>query len=158
MNAPLMWAQDRTRVFVTIKLQDIQDEQITFTETGFTLKCETRSPSGSYDCTVELFAAIDPDDAETKINKFGRYTQLNLRKKDVQTWWPRLARTTEKLHYVRIDWAKWVDDEDDLPASSSSKKAKKSTTKAETITQSSGEKTPTAAARVSQEGEGDNSL
>ncbi|OHT10431.1 hypothetical protein TRFO_20318 [Tritrichomonas foetus] len=53
------------------------------------------------------------DDEETKYQKFGRNIKINLRKKDPNSWWPRLASTTAKLHNVKIDWEKWVDDSDD---------------------------------------------
>jgi hypothetical protein len=111
-NPPLMWAQDRTRVFVTIKLQDIENESVTFGEASFTFKGRTRSPSAVYDFPLELFAEILPDDEETKISQFGRYTQLNIRKKDITVWWPRLAKTTERLHNLRIDWEKWVEEDE----------------------------------------------
>jgi hypothetical protein len=114
-NPPLMWAQDKTRVFVTIKLQDVQNEVITFQSGHFLFKGEVRNPQILYDYTFELFDEVLPDDPETKYNKFGRYLQLNLKKKDPTVWWPRLAKTASKLHHVRIDWEKWVDDEEGLP-------------------------------------------
>jgi hypothetical protein len=109
---PLMWAQDKTRVFVTIKLQDIENADITFSDSGLRFKGTTRSPRAEYDFTLELYGELLADDPETKINKFGRYTQLNLRKKDASVWWPRLAKTPEKLHNVRIDWEKWVEEDE----------------------------------------------
>ena len=107
-----MWAQDRTRVFVTVKLQDIQNEEITFAEERFVFKGHTLD-SKVYGTDLELFGEILPDDPETKYVKYGRYLQLNLRKKDSTKWWPRLAKTDKKLHNVKIDWEKWVDDQDD---------------------------------------------
>jgi hypothetical protein len=111
-NPPLMWAQDKTRIFVTIKLQDVTDEQIDFTPNSFAFRGVIRSPPVAYDHTLELFQEIVPDDAETKYVKYGRYLQLNLRKKDDGIWWSRLAKSQQKLHNVRIDWEKWVDDDE----------------------------------------------
>lgn len=115
-NPPLMWAQDRTRVFITVKLQDVEGEDISFESDKFKFRGRTRSPAVEYDTVFELFGEILPEDKETKYSKFGRYLQMNLRKKDSRVWWPRLAKTEKKLHHVGIDWEKWVDDEDDLPA------------------------------------------
>jgi prostaglandin-E synthase len=111
-NPPLMWAQDTTRVFITIKLQDVQNEEIIFRPGEFVFKGQVRNPDASYNHTFELFEEVIPDDPETKYNKFGRYLQLNLTKKDSSIWWPRLAKTANKLHHVRIDWEKWVDDDE----------------------------------------------
>jgi hypothetical protein len=118
-----MWAQDKTRVFVTIKLQDVQNEEIIFQPTHFVFRGQVRSPEVAYDYSFELFEEVDTEHPETKYSKFGRYLQLNLRKRDAAVWWPRLAKTMSKLHHVRIDWEKWVDD--DEPAPLSSKQAKK---------------------------------
>ena len=112
-NPPLMWAQDRTRVFVTIKLQDVENENIQFLSDRFLFKGSTKKPVVDYDTELEVFGEILPQDKETKYIKFGRYIQLNLRKKDSRIWWPRLAKTEKKLHHVGIDWEKWIDDEDD---------------------------------------------
>lgn len=112
-NPPLMWAQNKTHVFITVKLQDVADEVITFAPGQFTFKGTTKNPAKQYDMVFELFAEILPEDKGTKYNKFGRYLQLNLRKKDSRIWWPRLAKTEKKLHHVRIDWEKWIDDQSD---------------------------------------------
>ena len=36
-----------------------------------------------------------------------------MRKKDPKIWWPRLAQTSQKLHNVKIDWERWVDDDEE---------------------------------------------
>jgi hypothetical protein len=118
----MMWAQDKTRVFITIKLQDVYDEEIVFEPGHFLFKGRVASPEIFYDCNFQLFEDILPDHSETKYNKFGRYLQLNLRKKVDSIWWPRLAKTTNKLHHVRIDWEKWVEGEDDVAPTKKPKK------------------------------------
>lgn len=103
-----MWAQDRDVVYITIKLQDISNEEIVFGEDHFIFR--GKSGDTTYDYKLELFGNIHPTDKTTKYNKFGRYTQLNCRKADTRKWWPRLAKTARKLANVGIDWEKWVDD------------------------------------------------
>jgi prostaglandin-E synthase len=129
----MMWAQDKTRVFITIKLQDVRDEEIIFEPGHFLFKGRVISPEVVYDYTFQLFEDILPDDPETKYSKFGRYLQLNLRKKDDSIWWSRLAKTTNKLHHVRIDWEKWVEGEDDVAPAKKPKSAPKKTVAAESI-------------------------
>jgi len=104
-----MWAQDRNKVYITIKLQDIKGESINFDERSFTFKGHAND--SDFDFKLELFNDIYHNVEETKYVKFGRYTQLTLRKKDTNTWWPRLAKTAQKLPFVGIDWSKWVDDD-----------------------------------------------
>ena len=109
LNPPLMWAQDRKKLYITIKLQDIQNEEIIFNEDSFVFKA--RANGQDWDYKLELFDPVSHLDKETKYTKFGRYTQLNIRKKDTTKWWPRLAKTPKKLGNVGIDWEKWIDDD-----------------------------------------------
>ena len=109
LNPPLMWAQDRNKVYVTIKLQDIQDEEVSIDEGFFVFK--GKANGSDWDYKLELYDNICHNDKETKYVKFGRYMQLNFRKKDTTKWWPRLAKTPKKLANVGIDWEKWIDDD-----------------------------------------------
>lgn len=118
LNPPIMWAQDHDNVYVTIKLQDIQNEKIEFHNGSFRFIGHTPADNHDYDYNFELFEEIVPDSNETRYSKFGRYTQLNLRKRNTLKWWPRLAKTDKKLHNVAIDWEKWVDDDGDEEAAS----------------------------------------
>ena len=120
LNPPLMWAQDHDTIFVTIKLQDIQNEEVRFENGCFSIKCHTPADDHDYDYTFELFEEIVPDAEETKYAKYGRYTQLNMRKRNTLKWWPRLAKTNKKLHNVAIDWEKWVDNDEDEDANTHS--------------------------------------
>lgn len=111
LNPPLMWAQDRNVVYITIKLQDVANEEIIFGDDHFIFR--GKAGDVNYDYKLELFGNIHPTDQTTKYVKFGRYMQLNVRKIDTRTWWPRLAKTARKLANVGIDWEKWIDDPED---------------------------------------------
>lgn len=113
-HPPLMWAQDRNQVFITIKLQDVANETIQFNTNSFVFKGTTTSPPMEYDMTLELFGNIDPESRDTKYAIFGRNVKIELKKNDARSWWPRLAKTTNKLHNVKIDWERWVDNEEDF--------------------------------------------
>jgi hypothetical protein len=114
-NPPLVWAQDRTRLFVTIKLPGVQRDEVTFDPTHFHFRGEISNPPTAYDCVFELFGEIVPKDADTKCARVGLGLLVTLRKRDSRIWWPRLAKTTQKLHNVSVDWNRWIEDEDDAP-------------------------------------------
>lgn len=111
-HPPIMWAQDKNKVYVTLKLQDVQNEDIQFLSNAIKFRGSTLNPHADYDYTLELFQEIAEEDKETKYTKLGRYLQINLRKRNTKIWWPRLAKTTQKLHNVKIDWEKWIDDDE----------------------------------------------
>jgi hypothetical protein len=110
-NLPLSWAQDKLRVFITIKLAGVQNEEIKFESNGFNFKGHVEGDA-DYDTFFEVFEEICPVDRDTKYQRSGRYFQVILRKRDSRIWWPRLAKTSQKLHNVSIDWDKWIEDED----------------------------------------------
>ncbi|BFZ58990.1 p23 chaperone protein wos2 [Savitreella phatthalungensis] len=65
----------------------------------------------TYKLHLDLYDEIEP--AETK----QRHNDLNLlfvlqKKTDRAEFWPRLCATKEKLHYVRTDFDKWVDEDE----------------------------------------------
>jgi hypothetical protein len=110
LSPPLIWAQDKIHVFVTIKLAGVEGEDIKFESQRFLFKGKAKE--AEYDIAFELFQEISPVDRETKCQKVGGYWQLTLRKRDSRIWWPRLAKTSQKLHNVGVDWSKWIEDED----------------------------------------------
>jgi hypothetical protein len=114
-NPPLVWAQDKTRVFVTIKLYDVLHDSVQFDPHHFHFTGEITNPATTYDYLFELFEEIVPNDTDTKCVKLGRSQQITLRKRDSRIWWPRLGKTTQKLHNVSIDWDRWIEDEVDAP-------------------------------------------
>lgn len=70
-----------------------------------------------YDCKIELFADVD---SEIKMNKkTERHVELNVTKSS-DDWWPRLLNDKTKQHWLKVDFDKWVDEDDaeaDLGAS-----------------------------------------
>lgn len=112
-HPPMMWAQDRNHVFITIKIQDFAKDLIEFHDAHFVFKGKTKSPPMDYDMLFNFFNEILPEHEETKYSIFGRNVLIELRKKDPKIWWPRLAQTSQKLHNVKIDWERWVDDDEE---------------------------------------------
>lgn len=49
---------------------------------------------------------------ESKINIGVRNIFCVLEKAE-KKWWKKLLRGDEKIHYVKVDWDKWVDEDDE---------------------------------------------
>lgn len=94
---------------------DIKDQTLTFDGHSDSLK-------RSYHVVLEFYAEIEPK--ETKIVHTAKNIQLVLRKKELkEEFWPRLLKEAKKLHFLKTDFDKWVDEdeqdeapEDDLGA------------------------------------------
>ncbi|EAQ86617.1 hypothetical protein CHGG_07870 [Chaetomium globosum CBS 148.51] len=54
---------------------------------------------------------IDP--AESKTSHTARDVEMKLRKKELgETYWPRLLKDTKKAHFLKTDFDKWVDEDE----------------------------------------------
>ena len=109
--APLEWAQRKDTILITVRVIDAVGASITSDSTSFTYTGKSSSGDKVYNQRLELFAEID--ETQTKFVNRPRGTEIVLKKKDDSVWWPRLAKTTTKLHYVSVDWNRWIDSSSD---------------------------------------------
>lgn len=83
---------------------DLQPTKLTFTGTSTSKKL-------TYHVELEFYAEIDPK--ESKIHHTGRDIALVLRKKELkEEYWPRLLKESKKMHFLKTDFDKWVDEDE----------------------------------------------
>ncbi|KAH9807841.1 Protein wos2 [Teratosphaeria destructans] len=114
------WAQrssktdaEKNHIFLTIAVPDVDpkkiklDVQPTFLEfSGF-----SESKKADYHVKLEFYAEIDP--AASKVNHSGRAVELVLQKKELnEEYWPRLLKDKAKVHFLKTDFDKWVDEDE----------------------------------------------
>lgn len=116
----VLWAQrssqtDATKnfIYLTISVPDVPKDDLqldlkpntlTFTGTSGTLK-------RVYHLELEFYAEIDP--AESKINQTSKNIEIKLQKKELkEEYWPRLLKSLQKLHFLKTDFDKWVDEDE----------------------------------------------
>lgn len=87
----------------TVKM-DLQPTHVDFSGYSETKKL-------TYKVKLDFFAEIDPD--ESKRSPSARGFDFVLRKKEAKDeYWPRLTKEKQKLHFLRTDFAKWVDEDE----------------------------------------------
>ncbi|KAG7214181.1 hypothetical protein KM043_001527 [Ampulex compressa] len=108
---PVMWAQTRNTVFVTICLEDckepilkIEPEMIYFKGTGGT-------DQKMHEVTINLYEKIEPN--KTIQHLLARNMELILYKQEFGPHWPRLIKEKTKVHWLRNDFNKWKDEDTD---------------------------------------------
>ena len=111
MSAPIVWAQRKDVVLVTINVHDSIGSAVQIDSNSFTYTGQSSNKETNYNQKLEIFAEIDPSQSRYVVRPRG--IEISLKKKGETVWWPRLAKTTVKLHYVSVDWGKWVDSSDD---------------------------------------------
>jgi len=83
---------------------DLKPTGLTFTGHSDTLK-------RTYHVELEFYAEIDP--AESRINHTARDVEMKLRKKELNdAYWPRLLKEAKKVHFLKTDFDKWVDEDE----------------------------------------------
>lgn len=116
----VLWAQrssdadpSKNFVYLTITVPDVSKEELkldlkptglVFTGTSGTLKRK-------YHVELEFYGEIDP--AESKINHTSKNVEMKLQKKDLkEEYWPRLLKESKRVHFLKTDFDKWVDEDE----------------------------------------------
>lgn len=114
------WAQrssstdpEKNYVFLTIVVPDVPADKLKLdiqpTYVDFSGYSNTRK--ATYKVKLDLFAEIDPK--ESKTNHTTRSFELVLRKKELnEEFWPRLLKVKGKVHFLKTDFDKWVDEDE----------------------------------------------
>ncbi|XP_061365510.1 uncharacterized protein OsI_027940 isoform X2 [Gastrolobium bilobum] len=108
------WAQRVDKVYITVQLADSKNAKVDLTPDGvFTFSGSAGAEDHQYELKLELFDKVNVE--ESKINVGVRSIFCVVQKAE-SGWWKRLLRGEGKPpHYVKVDWDKWVDeDEDDV--------------------------------------------
>jgi len=106
---PVMWAQRKQGVFLTICLEDCKDPSIQLDADKIHFKGVGGSDKKEYEMDLEVYEPIDPEKSTHK--NTGRVIEFELRKA-TDTFWPRLTKGNEKKHWVKVDFSRWKDEDD----------------------------------------------
>ena len=116
----MTWAQrsssstaEKNVVFLTIVAPDVSASQvkIDLKPTSITFSGASETKKTTYHVELEFYAEIDP--AESKTHHSARDVAFVLRKKEMkEEYWPRLTKASQKLHFLKTDFDKWVDEDE----------------------------------------------
>jgi len=110
VSCPLvLWAQRADKVFVSVQLGDITEEQIKLETDSLTFKASSQGKV--WETSIEFNKSIIPEDSSSK--NMGREFLFELKKKDPGPFWPRLIKGTQKQQNVKVDFSRWKDEEDE---------------------------------------------
>ncbi|XP_021820110.1 uncharacterized protein OsI_027940 [Prunus avium] len=106
------WAQRVDKVFITVLLPDAKDAKVKLEPDGvFSFSASAGAENHHYELKLDLFDKVNVE--ESKINVGVRSIFCILEKAE-KVWWKKLLRGDEKTpHYVKVDWDKWVDEDED---------------------------------------------
>jgi hypothetical protein len=116
----VLWAQrssdsdaDKNFVYLTISVPDVpkNDVQLDLKPTSLVFTGTSSTLHRKYHVELEFYAEIDV--AESKINHTAKNIEMKLQKKELKLdYWPRLLKENKRLHFLKTDFDKWVDEDE----------------------------------------------
>ncbi|KAK6464361.1 HSP20-like chaperone [Scheffersomyces coipomensis] len=115
----VLWAQrssesdeSKNVLYVTIEVLDPTNIKLDLTSTHLKLTADSQDNSNHYNLDIEFFDEVDPEKSH-KNTESGSHIYLVIRKKTAQEeFWPRLTKQKLKYHYIKTDFDKWVDEDE----------------------------------------------
>ncbi|XP_031280560.1 uncharacterized protein OsI_027940 isoform X2 [Pistacia vera] len=106
------WAQRADKVFITVLLPDSKNAKVNLEPEGvFTFSAIAGAENNLYEIKLDLFDKVNVE--ESKIN-IGVRSIFCILEKAEKGWWKKLLRGDGKTpHYIKVDWDKWVDEDED---------------------------------------------
>ncbi|GAU39561.1 hypothetical protein TSUD_38140 [Trifolium subterraneum] len=106
------WAQRFDKVYITVQLPDSKNAKVDLTPDGvFTFSATAGAEDHLYELTLPLFDKVNVEESKINVGVRGIFCVVQ---KAESEWWKRLLKAEGKTpHYVKVDWDKWVDEDED---------------------------------------------
>lgn len=116
----VLWAQrsstteaEKNIIFLSINASDVTSSsaKVDLTPTRVSFKGYSETKKVEYQVDLDLFGEIDVDNS--KYHHSARGVEMVLRKKELkEEYWPRLLKESKKVHFLKTDFDKWVDEDE----------------------------------------------
>lgn len=114
----VLWAQRsdesdpaKNIVYLTIEVQDPINTKVDLSALSLKFSADSSDGNVHYALNLDFFDEIDPE--KSIKHEAGNQIRFILRKKKSQAeFWPRLLKEKLKLHYIKTDFDKWVDEDE----------------------------------------------
>ena len=106
----LKWAQRKGLLFITINVVPVKPPVVDITD-GKILKYSGTDGVKNYAFEIELYDEVIKE--ESKYTLDSRNAFLKIKKKTTGPHWPRLTKDAAKYQWIQIDWASYVDEDEE---------------------------------------------
>lgn len=127
-----MWAQRKNLVSLTINVEDCKEPVITVEPTKVHFKGTGGPDKKTYEVTIDLFGEINTEVSYRELCHHGYFISMLsyqeskyyvrersidffLKKKEEGPYWPSLFKDKKKVHWLKIDFNRWRDEDDSEP-------------------------------------------
>jgi len=107
------WAQRNDKLYVTVFIEDVNRPNVEMTDDKLIIKGTGGQASKvqEYECEIEFYKPINSE--ACKRNVSGRFLSFMIPKQDTGPYWPRLLKSDKKVHWLKVDFDKWKDEDDE---------------------------------------------
>eukprot|EP00232_Nephroselmis_pyriformis_P028273 CAMPEP_0182862094 /NCGR_PEP_ID=MMETSP0034_2-20130328/5865_1 /TAXON_ID=156128 /ORGANISM="Nephroselmis pyriformis, Strain CCMP717" /LENGTH=206 /DNA_ID=CAMNT_0024994103 /DNA_START=60 /DNA_END=680 /DNA_ORIENTATION=- len=112
LNPNFKWAERKDKVYVTVDVVDCDKPELSITEKTLSFK-GTDGEGKVYELKVDFFKDVVPDECVKAVNKRNIVFVLH---KAEEGYWERLLPTGVKMNNCKVDFDKWVDEDEDTGA------------------------------------------
>ncbi|OAX80738.1 hypothetical protein ACJ72_04922 [Emergomyces africanus] len=116
----VLWAQrssntdpEKNILYVHLGVPDVSPSsaKLSLTPTSVSFSGHSDTKKVDYKVDLELYGEIDVDNSKSHHSPRG--VDLVLRKKEVkEEYWPRFLKESKKVHFLKTDFDKWVDEDE----------------------------------------------
>lgn len=110
---PAMWAQRKNIVMLTLNLEDCKDAVINMEPEKIHFKGSGGADKKMHEVTIDLYKEIDAEESKYAVS--GRSIDFFLKKKEEGPYWPSLLKDKKKVHWLKVDFNRWRDEDDSEP-------------------------------------------
>ncbi|CCH62793.1 hypothetical protein TBLA_0I01330 [Henningerozyma blattae CBS 6284] len=125
LTPQVQWAQrssetdaDKNYLLLTINIPDCLNPKVSITSTSLKFEANSKSHEGNeevkhkYEFSIDFFKEISEEKTMNKIAN-GQHYFLKIYKKDLGLeYWPRLTKEKIKYNFIKTDFDKWVDEDE----------------------------------------------
>jgi len=104
------WAQRKDIIYVTIGVENVKEPKDDLADDKFHFRGRGGPDEREFDCALEFYKPVDASKARRIPSD--RSIQFVIPKKESGPFWPRLLKTDKKMHWVKIDFNKWKDEDE----------------------------------------------
>ncbi|KAL8706478.1 MAG: hypothetical protein Q9201_000461 [Fulgogasparrea decipioides] len=98
-------------IYLTIAAPDVPKIDVDLKPTSLTFTGHSETKKTTYHVELEFYAEIDVENSKT--HHTSRDVLFILRKKEQkEEYWPRLLKDSKKVHFLKTDFDKWVDEDE----------------------------------------------
>jgi len=104
----ITWAQRSPHIYLSVEVEDMKIESLTVDDDSFKIK--GTKGSDVYEADLQLFAKLNG--SERRQIATDRRVELII-PKAVSEWWPRLLKDKGKVAWIKVDFDKWKDEDEE---------------------------------------------